>query len=161
GFHGAAPSRPARGPRAVTGLVPSPSGGGYWQASSTGELLAFGDAPDFGAGVSNLNHPIVGMAVLRPPGQANGTGTPAGPPGPARGRAPPPPPTPPARSRPCSSPLTSTASTWPASSTTSAAGPSGGWPPSTSTPAPSTRRSTRPSPTPTSPPWPGPAGGCT
>jgi len=78
-------------------MVPSASGGGYWQAATSGELLAFGDAADLGSGVANLTRPVVGMAVLPQGGRGpSGAGTPAGgpaPPGPAP--AAPPPPTPP------------------------------------------------------------------
>jgi hypothetical protein len=44
-------------------MVPSASGLGYWQASSSGELLAFGDAVYFG-GPASPSRPIVGMAAV-------------------------------------------------------------------------------------------------
>src|SRR5262249_54397361 len=101
GFHGAAPSRPARGPRTVTGMVPSPSGGGYWQASTGGGPLAFGGAPRLRARGANPNPPLVGLAVLPPPGRSpGGPGTPAAAPGP-------PPPGPPGPTPPTTAPLPS------------------------------------------------------
>jgi hypothetical protein len=72
-------------------MVPSATGGGYWQAATSGELLAFGDAADLGAGVANLTKPIVGMAVLPPGGRApGGAGIPGAPAPPSPGPAAPP-----------------------------------------------------------------------
>src|SRR5207245_1958059 len=83
---------PAHGPRSVAAMVPSRTGAGYWQASTTGELLAFGDAADLG-GVSNLARPIVGMTALPRRALAPGGAPPPGtPPPPPPGTPPPPPP---------------------------------------------------------------------
>jgi L,D-peptidoglycan transpeptidase YkuD (ErfK/YbiS/YcfS/YnhG family) len=45
-------------------MASTPDGGGYWVASSTGGVYAFGDAPSYGTMSGHaLNAPIVGMAV--------------------------------------------------------------------------------------------------
>jgi hypothetical protein len=46
------------------GLVPTPSGAGYWEVYSDGGVFGFGDAGFFGStGGIHLNQPIVGMAA--------------------------------------------------------------------------------------------------
>jgi hypothetical protein len=89
-------------------MVPSPTGGGYWQAATSGELLAFGDAPALG-GVSNLTRPIVGLAALPRPGRA--AGVPSSPSGAPPTTPPPGPATPPATSPPSSTPARTFSST--------------------------------------------------
>jgi len=59
----AAASAPAPAPRGVA-LVATPDGGGYWIATSTGGVYAFGDAHYYGSMSGQaLNAPIVGMAA--------------------------------------------------------------------------------------------------
>jgi L,D-peptidoglycan transpeptidase YkuD (ErfK/YbiS/YcfS/YnhG family) len=56
----AAPSGPAR----AVAMAPTPDGGGYWVASSTGGVYPFGDAHSYGSmSDTALNAPIVGMAA--------------------------------------------------------------------------------------------------
>jgi hypothetical protein len=51
------------GAPSFAGLAGTPDGQGYWQATSDGQVLAFGDARWFGSmSGSPLNHPIVGIA---------------------------------------------------------------------------------------------------
>jgi len=46
----------------VEGLVPTPSGNGYWLVASDGGIFAFGDATFRGSmGGTRLNKPVVGM----------------------------------------------------------------------------------------------------
>lgn len=54
---GVAPGKP------VTALARTPSGQGYWMASTAGEVFAYGDAPYLGAPGSGLRAPIVDMAA--------------------------------------------------------------------------------------------------
>ena len=50
-------------PLSFVGLASTPDGQGYWQATSDGQVLAFGDARWFGSMSGTvLNHPIVGIA---------------------------------------------------------------------------------------------------
>ena len=58
-----APNGPPAGSRSVVAMAASPTGAGYWQASASGELLAFGDATHLGNPAS-LSRPIVGMAAV-------------------------------------------------------------------------------------------------
>ena len=51
------------GPLSFIGLASTPGGQGYWQATSDGQVLAFGDARWFGSmSGTPLNHPIVAIA---------------------------------------------------------------------------------------------------
>ena len=51
------------GPLSFVGLASTPDNQGYWQATSDGQVLAFGDARWFGSMSGGpLNHPIVGIA---------------------------------------------------------------------------------------------------
>ncbi len=81
GFYGSGTDRPRRGARKVVSLAPTPTGRGYWLAVANGDFLPFGDAADLG-GATNLNLPMVGLAVR--------TGSPAAshPPAPAPAPAP-------------------------------------------------------------------------
>jgi hypothetical protein len=48
----------------VVGLVPTPTGGGYWQVAADGGVHSFGDAGFFGStGAMRLARPVVGMAA--------------------------------------------------------------------------------------------------
>ena len=59
----AAAATPSGTARAVA-MAATPDGGGYWVASSTGGVYAFGDARSYGSmGGAALNAPIVGMAA--------------------------------------------------------------------------------------------------
>jgi hypothetical protein len=50
-------------PFSFVGLASTPDGQGYWQATSDGQVLAFGNARWFGSmSGSPLNHPVVGIA---------------------------------------------------------------------------------------------------
>jgi hypothetical protein len=53
-------------------MVPAADGQGYWQASSAGELQAFGSALDFGGVPGTLARPVVGMTAM----PAGATGVP-------------------------------------------------------------------------------------
>lgn len=51
-------------PPTFVGLADTPDGGGYWQATADGQVLAYGDAKWFGSmSGMPLNHPIVAMAA--------------------------------------------------------------------------------------------------
>jgi hypothetical protein len=56
----------------VAAMYPTPDGGGYWLATATGELLAFGNAVDLGGLTGALAKPIVGMTAV----PANAVGVP-------------------------------------------------------------------------------------
>ncbi len=59
----------APGPSRAVAIAPTPDGGGYWVASSTGGVYTFGDAHSYGNMSGNpLNAPVVGMAAT-PSGQ--------------------------------------------------------------------------------------------
>ena len=50
-------------PSSFIAITPTPSGQGYWQATSDGQVLGFGDARTYGwMSGTHLNRPIVGMA---------------------------------------------------------------------------------------------------
>ncbi|HKN90659.1 MAG TPA: hypothetical protein VJ622_10275, partial [Acidimicrobiia bacterium] len=52
----------------VVAMAASPTGRGYWLASSAGAVYAFGDAPAAGALTSAPNLPVVGV-VATPTGR--------------------------------------------------------------------------------------------
>ena len=59
----------APGPSRAVAIAATPDGGGYWVASSTGGVYAFGDAHSYGSmSGAALNAPVVGMAAT-PSGQ--------------------------------------------------------------------------------------------
>ena len=52
------------GTPSFVGLASTPDSGGYWQTTSDGQVLAFGDARWFGSmSGTPLNHPIIGIAA--------------------------------------------------------------------------------------------------
>ena len=61
GFHGSTGSAPLDGP--VTGMARTPTGGGYWLATSTGRVYAYGDAGFFGEVSWFSSRPITDIAA--------------------------------------------------------------------------------------------------
>jgi len=60
----ASSASPSTATSPVVGMVPSPSGRGYWEVASNGAVFAYGDAQFYGSmGGHPLNQPIVGMAA--------------------------------------------------------------------------------------------------
>jgi hypothetical protein len=45
-------------------IAATPDGGGYWIANSAGNVVAFGDAVNYGSVSGTLNEPIVGIAAM-------------------------------------------------------------------------------------------------
>jgi hypothetical protein len=51
-------------PACIVGMAPTPAGNGYWMASTTGGMYAFGDAGFYGSMASHpLDEPMVGFAA--------------------------------------------------------------------------------------------------